>query len=57
MSDARQTGREALERTTRYDPAEVEARVFAEWIEGGYFHPEAEGAPRRASRSRSRRRT
>jgi valyl-tRNA synthetase len=32
-----------LNDTTRYDPAEVEARVFAEWIEGGYFHPEATG--------------
>jgi valyl-tRNA synthetase len=37
--------RQKLESTTRYDPAEVEARVFAEWVEGGYFHPEAEGAP------------
>ncbi|HEX5610773.1 MAG TPA: valine--tRNA ligase [Solirubrobacterales bacterium] len=37
--------REKLESTTRYDPAEVEARIFAEWVEGGYFHPEAEGAP------------
>jgi valyl-tRNA synthetase len=37
--------RKRLESTTRYDPAEVEARVFAEWIEGGYFHPEATGAP------------
>jgi valyl-tRNA synthetase len=35
--------REKLESTTRYDPQEVEARVFGEWIEGGYFHPEAEG--------------
>ncbi len=35
--------REKLEETTRYDPGEVEARIFAEWIEGGYFHPEAEG--------------
>jgi valyl-tRNA synthetase len=34
-----------LEDKTRYDPAEVEARVFAEWIEGGYFHPVAEGSP------------
>ena len=32
-----------LEETTRYDPAEVEGRVFAGWIEGGYFTPEAEG--------------
>ncbi len=36
---------EALEKRTRYDPSEVERRVFAEWIEGGYFHPEATGAP------------
>ncbi len=32
-----------LEETTRYDAAEVERRVFAEWLEGGYFHPPAEG--------------
>jgi valyl-tRNA synthetase len=37
--------RQRLEETTRYDPAEVEGRVFAEWIEGGYFHPPAEGMP------------
>ncbi len=37
--------RKKLEETTRYDAAEVEARVFAEWIEGGYFHPLAEGRP------------
>jgi valyl-tRNA synthetase len=37
--------REKLEQTTRYDPAEVESRVFAEWMEGGYFHPDAEGTP------------
>jgi valyl-tRNA synthetase len=36
--------RKSLENATRYEPAEVEARVFAEWMEGGYFHPEAEGA-------------
>ncbi|MDX6605156.1 MAG: valyl-tRNA synthetase, partial [Solirubrobacterales bacterium] len=29
----------------RYDPTEVEARIFAEWVEGGYFHPVAEGSP------------
>jgi valyl-tRNA synthetase len=34
-----------LEETTRYDPSEVEARIFAEWVEGGYFHPAAEGTP------------
>ncbi len=36
--------RQKLEETTRYDAAEVERRIFAEWIEGGYFHPEAEGS-------------
>jgi valyl-tRNA synthetase len=35
--------RKKLEATTRYDPAEVESRIFAEWMDGGYFHPEAEG--------------
>jgi valyl-tRNA synthetase len=35
--------RQKLEQTTRYDPAEVEARIFAEWMQGGYFHPPAEG--------------
>jgi valyl-tRNA synthetase len=35
--------RKKLESITRYDPAEVEGRVFAEWMEAGYFHPEAEG--------------
>jgi valyl-tRNA synthetase len=39
------SGRQKLEATTRYDPAEVERRVFGEWIEGGYFHPPAAGAP------------
>jgi len=38
------TARQELEKTTRYEAGEVEARVFAEWMEGGYFHPEAEGA-------------
>lgn len=37
--------RKKLEETTRYDSSEVEGRIFAEWMEGGYFHPEAEGAP------------
>jgi valyl-tRNA synthetase len=37
--------RKRLEETTRYDPTEVEARIFAEWIEGGYFHPPADGTP------------
>ncbi len=37
--------RDSLQDKTRYDPAEVERRIFAEWIEGGYFHPAAEGTP------------
>jgi valyl-tRNA synthetase len=37
--------RKKLEETTRYEPAEVERRLFSEWIEGGYFHPEPEGSP------------
>ncbi len=35
--------RKQLEETTRWDPAAVEGRVFAGWLEGGYFHPPAEG--------------
>jgi valyl-tRNA synthetase len=35
--------RETLEQTTRYEPAEVEERVFERWMRGGYFHPPAEG--------------
>jgi valyl-tRNA synthetase len=35
--------RKKLEETTRYDSSEVEGRIFREWMEGGYFHPEAEG--------------
>jgi valyl-tRNA synthetase len=37
--------RTELEQTTRYDPGAIESRVFAEWMEGGYFHPEATGTP------------
>jgi valyl-tRNA synthetase len=37
--------RKKLEETTRYESAEVEARIFAEWVEGGYFHPKPEGDP------------
>jgi valyl-tRNA synthetase len=37
--------RQQLEQNTRYEPGEIEARVFAEWMEGGYFHPEATGTP------------
>ena len=36
--------REELEAKTRYEPAEVERRLFAEWLERGYFHPDAERA-------------
>ncbi len=35
----------ALEQATRYDPSQVEQRVFAEWLAAGYFHPSAEGGP------------
>ncbi|HET6571711.1 MAG TPA: valine--tRNA ligase [Solirubrobacterales bacterium] len=42
MDDVR---RKKLEEQTRYEPAEVEGRIFAEWVEGGYFHPQAEGPP------------
>jgi valyl-tRNA synthetase len=37
--------RQELERKTRYEPAEVEERIFARWMVGGYFHPPAEGTP------------
>ncbi len=37
--------RARLEQTTRYDPTEVEGRVFAGWRERGYFTPEAKGTP------------
>src|ERR1041384_2854359 len=36
---------EVLKGKTRYEAGEVEARIFAEWIEGGDFHSEATGAP------------
>jgi valyl-tRNA synthetase len=35
----------ALEERTRYEPAEVEGRVFSRWEEAGIFHPEPKGAP------------
>ncbi|HXS32724.1 MAG TPA: valine--tRNA ligase [Solirubrobacterales bacterium] len=38
--------REKLEGITRFDPTEVEGRIFAEWLEAGYFHPDAEGTPK-----------
>jgi valyl-tRNA synthetase len=34
-----------LEGTTRWEPAEVEGRIFGEWLDAGYFHPPAEGSP------------
>jgi valyl-tRNA synthetase len=34
----------ALEQRTRYDPHEVEGRVFERWAEAGIFHPEPEGS-------------
>jgi len=37
--------RKTLEEKTRFDPHEVEARIFSEWLEAGYFHPSAEGSP------------
>ncbi len=37
--------RKTLESTTRWDPGEVEQRVFERWVEGGWFHPAAEGSP------------
>jgi valyl-tRNA synthetase len=36
--------RKTLEKTTRWDPGAVEARVFERWMEGGWFHPPAEGS-------------
>jgi valyl-tRNA synthetase len=37
--------RKTLEATTRWDPGAVESRVFERWMEGGWFHPPAEGSP------------
>jgi valyl-tRNA synthetase len=37
--------RQNLEEKTRFDPHEVEGRIFAEWLQAGYFHPAAEGKP------------
>jgi valyl-tRNA synthetase len=36
--------RARLEATTRYDPSDVEGRVLERWLQGGYFHPPAEGS-------------
>jgi valyl-tRNA synthetase len=32
-----------LEHRTRYDPAEVEARIRTRWLDSGLFHPEPAG--------------
>ena len=37
--------KEKLEATTRWEPEEAEPRIFREWLDGGYFHPEATGTP------------
>lgn len=37
--------RQQLEETTRWQPGEVEDGLFQEWLDGGYFHPEATGSP------------
>jgi valyl-tRNA synthetase len=37
--------RKKLEETTRWDPGAVEQRIFRDWLEGGYFHPPADGTP------------
>jgi valyl-tRNA synthetase len=42
MDEAR---RETLEATTRWDPGEVEGRVFAAWLGSGAFDPPAAGTP------------
>src|SRR3954468_18435836 len=34
---------ERLEGRTRYEPADVESRVFARWEDAGIFHPDPEG--------------
>ena len=36
--------RKTLEETTRWQPGEVEQRVFDRWLEGGWFHPPADGS-------------
>jgi valyl-tRNA synthetase len=37
--------RTKLEITTRYEPTEIEGRIFERWMRGSYFHPPAEGTP------------
>jgi len=38
-----ESARKKLEETTRWMPGEVEGTIFSEWLDGGYFHPEATG--------------
>jgi len=45
IGDLDAEARQKLEETTRWQPDEAEARIFGEWMEGGYFHPEATGTP------------
>ena len=40
-----QERRAKLEEATRYEPGEVESRIFAGWLDRGYFTPAAEGTP------------
>jgi valyl-tRNA synthetase len=35
--------RNMLQQRTRYQPADVEPRIFAQWQQAGVFHPEPEG--------------
>ena len=37
--------RQRLEQTTRWLPGETEGRIFGEWLDRGYFHPDATGSP------------
>jgi valyl-tRNA synthetase len=34
-----------LQERTRFEPAEVEPRILARWLEAGFVHPEAAGTP------------
>jgi len=34
-----------LESRTRFDPSEVESRIFERWLDSGLFHPASEGDP------------
>jgi valyl-tRNA synthetase len=43
IGDLDADARQKLEETTRWQPGEAEGRIFQEWLDGGYFHPEATG--------------